>query len=120
MSRRRFQDVFKTIKCLLGSSSRPNDCKYYEKQLRKRGSYLKILMEILSAMLQMINITFLKILNFRSTIILQVLFHFRGRRRLFPFNNVLFKQEISNDIILLCVDYDIAPRLEKIKAERNK
>ena len=76
-------------------------------------------MEILSAMLQMINITFLKISNFRSTIILQFLFHFRGRRRLFPFNNVLFKQEISN-IILLCVDYDIAPRLEKIKAERNK
>ena len=63
---------------------------------------------------------FLKILNFRSAIILQVLFHFRGRRRLFPFNNVLFKQEISNDIILLCVDYGIAPRLEKMKAERNK
>ena len=103
---------------MLGSSSRPSDCKCYEKQLRKKGSYL--CMEILSAMLQMINITFLKISNFRSTIILQFLFHFRGRRRLFRFNNVLFKQEISNDIILLRVDYDIAPRLEKIKAERNK
>ena len=50
---------------------------------------------------------------FRSTIIPQFLFHFRGWRRIFPSNGVLFTQEILNEIILLCMDYDIALRLEK-------
>ena len=51
--------------------------------------------------------------SFRSAIILKFLFNFRRRRRLFRFNGVLFTQEISNEIMLLCVGYDVALRLEK-------
>ena len=40
------------------------------------------------------------------------MFHFRGWRRIFPSNGVLFTQ-ILNEIILLCMDYDTALRLEK-------
>ena len=39
------------------------------------------------------------------------MFHFRGRRRLFPLNGVLFTQEILNETILLCMDYDVALEL---------
>ena len=34
----------------------------------------------------------------------------------FPFNSILFKQEIPNEIILLFMDYDIALRLEKTES----
>ena len=40
------------------------------------------------------------------------MFHFRGRSRLFPFNGFLFTQEIRNEIILLCMDFDAAYRLK--------
>ena len=59
------------------------------------------------------RITSFQIYGFRFTILLQFLFHFRGRSRPFPFNGVLFIQEIPNEIILLCMDYDVALRLEK-------
>ena len=49
--------------------------------------------------------TFLPIITF------QFLFHFRGRRRLFLFNGFLFLQEIPKELILLCMDSDVAFRL---------
>ena len=48
---------------------------------------------------------YFRVFLFRSTIIPQFLFHFRGWRRIFPSNGVLFTQ-ILNEIILLCMDYD--------------
>ena len=42
-----------------------------------------------------------------------MLFHFGGRCCLFPFNDVLFTQQIPNDMILLCMDYDVTLRLGK-------
>ena len=50
---------------------------------------------------------------------LRFLFHFVGRRRLFPFNGVVFTQEISNEIILLCMDYDVGLRLEKTESRKK-
>ena len=47
---------------------------------------------------------------------IEFLFYFRGWRRLFPFNGVLFAQEVRNEIILLCMDYDVAIRLEKTES----
>ena len=41
------------------------------------------------------------------------LFYFRGRRCLILLHGVSFTYEIPNEIILLCIDYDIALRLEK-------
>ena len=35
---------------------------------------------------------------------------------LFQFNGVLFTQEIPNEIILLCTDYDVALRQEKAES----
>ena len=46
---------------------------------------------------------------------LQYLFHFRGRKRLLLFND-LFAQEIPKDLILLCIDYDVAFRLENVES----
>ena len=48
--------------------------------------------------------------------ILQFLFHFKGGRRLFPFNGICFIQEIPNEIMLLCMDYEVALRLEKTES----
>ena len=45
--------------------------------------------------------------------IFKFLFDFRVQRRLFPFNGVLFTQEIPNEIIPLCMDHDAVLRLEK-------
>ena len=59
------------------------------------------------------KINFFVDISFRFTIILQFWFHFRGRRRFFPFNGVLFTQKISNEFILLCMDYSVALRLDK-------
>ena len=41
------------------------------------------------------------------------MFNFRGCRRFVSFNGVLFTQEIPNEIILLCMDYGAAHKLEK-------
>ena len=44
------------------------------------------------------------------------MFHFRDRRRLIVFNGVLlFILEIPSEVILLCIDYDVAFRLENNK-----
>ena len=51
---------------------------------------------------------------FFSTITLQLLFHFRGPRRLL-FNDVLLAQEITKELILLCMDFEVAFRLENVK-----
>ena len=40
------------------------------------------------------------------------LFHFRDRRCLILLNGVLFTKEIPNEIILLCMNYDVAFRTE--------
>ena len=55
---------------------------------------------------------------FLCTITFQFLFHFRGRRRLLLFNGVLFSQEISKELILLCMDYDVALRLENVESQK--
>ena len=55
---------------------------------------------------------------FLSTITFQSLFHFKGRRRLLLFNGVLFAQKILNKLILLCMDYDVALRLENVKSQK--
>ena len=47
--------------------------------------------------------------KFLSTITFQFLFHFRGWRRLLLFNGVLFT---------LCMDYDVALRLENVKKSK--
>ena len=44
----------------------------------------------------------------------------RGRGCIILRNDVLFTKEISNEIMLLCMDYEVAFRLEKTKAERSK
>ena len=54
-----------------------------------------------------------KIISFE---IPKFLCHFRGSRRLFPFNGVLFTQEIQYKIIPLCMDYDVAFRLGKTRS----
>ena len=50
---------------------------------------------------------------FRSPVPFLFLFYFRGRRCLILLNGVLFTDEIPNEIILLCIDYGVALRLEK-------
>ena len=57
---------------------------------------------------------------FRSPISLLFLLHIRGWGCLILLNSVLFILEIPNEIILLCMDYDAALRLERMKAERSK
>ena len=47
-----------------------------------------------------------------------VFIHFRGRRPLLLFNGILFAQEILRVVILLCVDYDVAPWLENVKSQK--
>ena len=56
---------------------------------------------------------------FPSTLIFQFLFHFRGQRRLLYFNGILFAKEISKELILLCIDYDVALTLENIESQRQ-
>ena len=55
---------------------------------------------------------------FLSTITFQFLFHFRGQRRLLLFNGVLFAQEILKELILLCMDYDVAFKLENVGSQK--
>ena len=57
---------------------------------------------------------------FLSTITFQLLFHFRGRRLLFLFNGVLFPQKILKELILLCMDYDVALRLENVESQKEE
>ena len=69
-------------------------------------------MNILTILFYTRKMTSFEIYSFRFTIF-QFLFHFRGRRRLsllmasFPFNGVFFIQTIPNEMILLCMDYDV-------------
>ena len=56
---------------------------------------------------------------FLSTITCQFLFHFRGRRRLLPFNGAFFAQEVPKELILLCMDYDVALRLENVRKSQK-
>ena len=67
-------------------------------------------MKILFTLSLITKITSFQIFIFHSSIILQFLFHFRCQRRLFPFNGVLFTQEIRKALIMR---YDLALRLEK-------
>ena len=55
---------------------------------------------------------------FLSTITFQFLFQFRGQRRLLLVNGVLFAQEIPKESILLCMDYDVAFRLENVESQK--
>ena len=48
--------------------------------------------------------TSFKIYSFLSTIT----FRFRDQSRLFLFNGVLFAEAIPKELILLCIDYDVA------------
>ena len=48
----------------------------------------------------------------------QFLFHFRYRRHLLLFNGVLFAQKNSMELILLCIDCDVALRLENIERQK--
>ena len=48
----------------------------------------------------------------------QFFFHLRGRRPVFMVNVVLFGQEISKEIILLCMDYDITLRFENVESQK--
>ena len=57
---------------------------------------------------------------FLSTITFQFLFHFRGQRHLLLFNDTLFAQEISKELILLCMDYDRALRLENVESQKQE
>ena len=52
------------------------------------------------------------------TITPQFLFHFTGRRRLVLCNGVLFAQKIPKELILLCMDYDVALRLENVEIQK--
>ena len=63
--------------------------------------------------------SFLLNIYFLSTITCQLLFRFRGRSRLLPFNGVLFAQEIPKELILLCMDYDVALRLENVRKSQK-
>ena len=47
---------------------------------------------------------------------ISVLFHFRCRRCILLFNCVLFAQENLKELILLCMDYDVALRLKNIES----
>ena len=47
-------------------------------------------------------------------------FHFRGGTRYFLFNGIVFAQEIPKKLILLCIDYDVALRLENFESQKNK
>ena len=51
-----------------------------------------------------------------STIGFQFLFNFRGRKCLLLFNGVLVTQEM--ELILLCMDYDVAIRLENVESQK--
>ena len=82
----------------------------------KKGSYFS--MKIPFTLYHIRKITSFWIFVFRYTVILQSLFQFRRRRRLFSLNGILFTQEIPNEIILLCIDYHVGKK--KLKLERNK
>ena len=44
-------------------------------------------------------------------------FHFRGQRCLVLFNSVLFTQEITKELILLYMDYEVALRLKNVETQ---
>ena len=76
-------------------------------------------MEILITLSNLRKITSFQIYSICSTIILKFLFHFRGRRRLFPFNGVLFTQEIiqlfnPNEMIQLCMENTKKMKTEEV------
>ena len=48
----------------------------------------------------------------------QFLFHFEGRQRLLLFNGVLSAQQNPKELILLCMDYDEALRLENVESQK--
>ena len=48
----------------------------------------------------------------------QFLFHFRGQTRLRLCNGVSFAQEIPKDLILLCMNDDVAFRLENVESQK--
>ena len=75
-------------------------------------------MTIIIILLYVRETAFFLIYIFLSTITLQSLIHFKGRRRLLLFNGVLFAQKILNKLILLCMDYDVALRLENVKSQK--
>ena len=62
------------------------------------------------------NCFFLNI--FLCTITFQFLFHFRGQRHLLLFNGILFAKEIPKELILLCMNYDVALRLENVESQK--
>ena len=84
----------------------------------KMGSYFY--MKIIIMLSHIRKIISFQINSFSSTIILDFLFNFRGRSRLFPFKGVLFTQEIPNEINLLCLDCDVALRLEKTESWKEE
>ena len=74
-------------------------------------------MKIIITLPHIQNIASFYIYIFLSTITFQFLFHFRGWRHLFLFNGILFAPEIPKELILLCMDYDIALKLENVETQ---
>ena len=58
----------------------------------------------------------LEVCIFCSPVPLLYVFQFRGRRCLIFLNGVLFTEETPNELILFCMDYDEAFRLEKAES----
>ena len=56
------------------------------------------------------------IYTFLSAITFQFLLHFRGRKHLPIFNDVLFAQEFPEKLILLWMNYDAALRLKNVES----
>ena len=48
----------------------------------------------------------------------QFLFHFKAQSRILLFNGVLFVPEIPKELILLCLYYDVALRLENAESQK--
>ena len=51
---------------------------------------------------------------------ISVFISIRGRRRLLFSNGVLFPQEILNELILLCMDYNVPLMLENVDSQKQK
>ena len=49
---------------------------------------------------------------------ISVFIHVRGWRHLLLFNGVWFAQEIPKELILLCMDYDVALRLQNVEYQK--
>ena len=76
-------------------------------------------MKIIITLIHVKSCFFLNIFSiFLSTITFQFLFHFRGRWRLFLFSAALFAQETPKEFTLLCMNYDVALRLENVGSQK--